>query len=130
MIVAKRVTDTHCEDFVQVDAYLVERHPAHGSSLPGFGGEGPARHLAAEYERNDAECHVLVYAGLSYGIDHESRLLEDFSAKAIIDGLVEFEDASGKFPSANVATLYDQHAALVIEHHSSDAHRMARSTAP
>jgi hypothetical protein len=67
----------------------------------------------AEDQRDDAELDDLVDAHKAFGFDEDAGLLIDLAAYAVVDGLVQFEDAAGDLPVAIVAALHDEDPVVV-----------------
>jgi hypothetical protein len=70
--------------------------------------------LAAEDQGDDAARHVLADAGERAGLDVESGFLADLAAQAVVDGLGQLEDSSGRLPVLVVAAPDEQDAAVVV----------------
>jgi hypothetical protein len=58
--------------------------------------------------------HVLVNAGERDGLDVEPGFLAHFSAQPVVDGLAEFQDATGGLPAVVVGSLDQECAAVVV----------------
>jgi hypothetical protein len=61
--------------------------------------------LAAEHQGDDATRHVLINAGERSWLDVEAGFLTDLAAQAVMDGLAQLENSSGRLPAAVVTAI-------------------------
>jgi hypothetical protein len=60
------------------------------------------------------------------GLNDEPGLLPDFAQQTICYRLVTLKDAAGRFPVRIISPLDYEHAAVLVDHNTSDAYRVAR----
>ena len=77
-----------------------------------------AGRLATEDQGDDPPSRVLVDAGQFVHLNLDTRLLQDLAHGTCLRGLVEFEYAAGKLPSAVVRPADRQEAAIFAHHYS------------
>src|SRR5205823_6401526 len=85
---------------------------------------GTADHVRAEDKRDNAALHVLVDARQPVKRIRQPGFFGDLAYGAILDRLIEFEDASRCFPMAVVSTLRNEHSSTFIDHDRGHTHGM------
>src|SRR5260370_36336107 len=106
-------------------AYLGFPHPAETGNF-GVLGQGTAHRAAPEDQSYDSPAHVLIDAGKRNRLDDEPSLLPDFTQQTICYRLVALKDATGWFPVCIISPLDNERAAVLVDHNSSNAYRVAR----
>src|SRR5262249_15812642 len=81
--------------------------------------------LAAEHQGHNAAGHVLVDASERDGLYCQPSFLVGFPAQAILDGLIQLQDAAGWLPLVVVAPLDEQRLAAVVGDDGCDASGVA-----
>jgi hypothetical protein len=110
----ERVEHPHGESGCHPLLDLGHGHPPDGLRLvrrSGRAGDG----VAAEHQRDDTEGQVLVDAGEPLDLDDDPGLLDDLAPDAVLEGLVELQDAAGRLPPRVVAALDHEHRAVVAD---------------
>ncbi len=81
---------------------------------------------AFKYQGYDTLAHIFVDAGKSHGHDEEAGFLLDLAQQTVSYRLIALKDAAGRFPMRVVSPLDNECASVLIDHDTSNAHRVAR----
>lgn len=123
----QRVEDADGERLIEQLGNVGGIHPAKAGDL-GIEAKLPTDGRASEDERDDAAGHVLVDAGQFPDFDGKAGFFLNLAAHAAGDRLVQFEDASGRFPATIVGAADHQSTALLVEDDPGNTDRVERLT--
>jgi hypothetical protein len=102
---------------------LIDSKPANRKRLVGRSGS-PADRGTPEYESDYRSGHILVDAGKAFDLDFDARLLGDFAAYTVLEGFIEFEDATRRLPMLVIAAPHRKNAPVVTNDDPGDADGM------
>jgi hypothetical protein len=119
-VIVQGIEDSYCERLVHLGDHSFASPPIDRGGLLGRTW-GTAEEFGAEDQGDDAHLHVLVDPGESNGLDGDPGFFLDFAAYAVLNRLVQFEDAAGQLPCTVVAALDHKDATVCVEDDGGDA---------
>src|SRR6266568_8671769 len=124
-VILVRVENTDCEGFGHYRANVGFSYPPESGNFRVLS-QGATDWAASKYQSYDATAHVFIDAGKRYGLDNEAGFFFDLTQQALCYRLTALKDAAGRFPVRIVSSLDNEGAPILIDHDTSNAHRVAR----
>jgi hypothetical protein len=121
----ERIENADPVSFGHYRTYLGFPHPAESGNF-GVLFQDATHRTAPEDQSHDSPAHVLVDASKRNWLNDEPSLFPDFAQQTLCYSLVTLKDAAGWFPVRIISPLDYERAAVLVDHNTSNAYRVAR----